>query len=147
MTIEAPKMLGLRDDAYTRWQSANAAAERGVSKDEFWKTLSAQERRAIFAGDLNYQVCNGGFAQWIDNGYGVDETFAYLIGLCAELRTVATGRVKELLHAVNAARATYEESENENDEGWSAFFAATEDLSTAFYEVNEAFVHDVEKTL
>ncbi len=145
MTDTAPKMQALMDTAYARWQSAIGPGARGMSKDEFWATLSAQERRAVFTGNLNQQVTNGGFAQWVDNRYGVDEVFAYMIGLCIELKTPAALVVQNLLHAVNVARRDYEQSES--DEAWRDFFSVTDGLSTAFYTVNEAFLADVENTL
>lgn len=140
MADTAPKMQDLMNAAYKRWK-----VDPTLRQDGFWATLSAQERRAVFTGNLNQQVENGGFAQWMDNGYGVDEVFAFLIGLCAELKTPAAIAVKGLLHQVNAARAEYEQ--DDTDEGWSTFFAATETASREYYVVNQAFLADVEKTL
>ena len=145
MTDTAPKMQALMNAAYARWQSAAGPGARGMSKDEFWATLSAQERRAVFTGNLNQQVTNGGFSQWIDNGYGVDEVFAYLLGLCAEIKTSASIAVKGLLHQANRARAKHER--DDSDEGWSAFILALGELDGDFYVVNEAFLVDVERTL
>ena len=39
------------------------------SKSQFYFNLKPLEKRAVALGNLNYQVGNGGFTQWIDNGY------------------------------------------------------------------------------
>ena len=39
------------------------------SLDEFYFNLEPLEKRAVALGNLNYQVGNGGFTQWIDNNY------------------------------------------------------------------------------
>ena len=36
---------------------------------QFYFYLKPLEKRAVALGNLNYQVGNGGFTQWIDNGY------------------------------------------------------------------------------
>lgn len=37
--------------------------------NDFYFNISPLERRAVALGNLNYQVGNGGFMQWINNGY------------------------------------------------------------------------------
>ncbi len=52
--------------AYEKWQAAG-----DISYESFVSNLTEAERTAVLLGNLNYQVCNGGFRQWIDNGYVV----------------------------------------------------------------------------
>lgn len=52
----------LMDKAYNKFQD-------GWSLREFYINIDGLERRAVALGNLNYQVGNGGFTQWMDNGY------------------------------------------------------------------------------
>ncbi len=57
----------LVNKAYTRWQKGGDLEE--VSSEEFLDELDPLTRKAVILGNLNYQVGNGGFVQWVDNGY------------------------------------------------------------------------------
>jgi hypothetical protein len=59
-------LQGMMDQAYAKWQG------KGWSYVEFLDELDALERKVVVMGNLNAQVCNGGFAQWADNGYGIE---------------------------------------------------------------------------
>lgn len=63
----------LMDQAYDRWQK-----NQHWSQEEFFDELTPAEKFAVAFGNLNYQVENGGFAQWWGNDYGTAETVAYL---------------------------------------------------------------------
>lgn len=52
------------DDAYDLWRS-----KPGISREDLFDLISFKHKAAVVLGNLNYQVENGGFAQWIDNGY------------------------------------------------------------------------------
>jgi hypothetical protein len=58
-----------------RWQATMTAAyerwTRGEGYDRFLAGLSGAERAAVLLGNLYQQVNNGGFRQWVDNGYGL----------------------------------------------------------------------------
>lgn len=57
---------GLMDRAYSKLEKEN------WSKAEFIREhCSDLERKAVLLGNLNYQVENGGFGQWVDNRYGI----------------------------------------------------------------------------
>jgi hypothetical protein len=55
------------DSAYGLWRD-----NEQWSYEDFMFNIPALERRAVALGNLNYQVNNGGFMQWIDNGYAKD---------------------------------------------------------------------------
>ena len=55
----------LMDEAYEEWQKHAETWD----KDVFFDHLDFIHRVAVALGNLNYQVRNGGFAQWHDNGY------------------------------------------------------------------------------
>jgi hypothetical protein len=59
-----PTFQGLMDEAYATWQADNSK-----SYDDFIFDLPPIQRMAVLIGNLNYQVENGGFRQWIGNGY------------------------------------------------------------------------------
>jgi len=61
----------LMDEAYEWWQNDGKNASRGDFITHC-KSKSQKHLDAVVAGNLNYQVCNGGFGQWVDNGYAVD---------------------------------------------------------------------------
>lgn len=53
----------LMDQAYAKWDA------RTTNYNEFVDSLPKNERCAVLLGNMNYQVCNGGWIQWCDNGY------------------------------------------------------------------------------
>ena len=54
----------LMNEAYDLWKSND-----NWSKEEFFEQLDRKHRIAVALGNMNYQVENGGFSQWIYNGY------------------------------------------------------------------------------
>jgi len=62
-----PIWQGLMDRAYAKWQKGGEL--EGLDKAAFFKALPYAEKLAVAFGNFNYQVCNGGFRQWSDNGY------------------------------------------------------------------------------
>ena len=69
----------LMDFAYEKWQK-----NRDWSYEKFIDSLSYIEKVAVLTGNLNYQVENGGFMQWITNGYvsKYSELFDILDKIC-----------------------------------------------------------------
>lgn len=62
----------LMDQAYAKWD------DNTTTYNDFIASLPKNERYAVLLGNMNYQVCNGGWIQWCDNGY------------CTELMAVRT---------------------------------------------------------
>lgn len=63
----------LMNEAYDKWQkNSKAGVVESWTYAQFLRQLSVAERRAVILGNLNYQVENGGFSQWVDNGYASD---------------------------------------------------------------------------
>lgn len=56
----------LMDAAYDRWQNGDL---KNVSPEVFMNSISLAQREAVMLGNMNYQVENGGWEQWVDNGY------------------------------------------------------------------------------
>lgn len=54
----------LMNEAYDLWQK-----HKDWDKRKFITSLDYLPKLAVILGNLNYQVCNGGFSQWEFNGY------------------------------------------------------------------------------
>jgi hypothetical protein len=54
----------LMDEAYAEFKK-----HEDWGMDEFYFHIDGLHRIAVALGNLNYQVCNGGFSQWSFNGY------------------------------------------------------------------------------
>lgn len=101
-----PLMQDLMEAAYGRWQK-----NEGWSFDDFRMSLSDVEALAVHFGKLNYQVCNGGFVQWVDNGYYTPHVMEFLTWHCKNTLE-QTDAVKEMTKILEeAARPCLELSE------------------------------------
>lgn len=69
----------LMDSSYAVWQ-----AHKEWSKEDFWRSMNYQCKVAVSLGNLNYQVCNGGFEQWKFNGYA-ETHLGFLMNLLCNL--------------------------------------------------------------
>ena len=95
-----PKKISLHEKLMT------AAYEKYGAKDtetKFVAKLPLLERYAVVLGNLNYQVENGGFAQWIDNRYVNNKDV--LFEALKALNTVTAKLVSTLVTEVLALHA------------------------------------------
>ena len=83
----------LMDKAYSRWQKGGDL--HNTSRIEFLDKLTDPERMAVVLGNLNYQVENGGWNQWVDNGYCTS-----IVHLKDALEKVGTPTAKKVLTMV-----------------------------------------------
>lgn len=153
--IKAPNIDLLMARAYDRWR-ANAGA---WSMAQFWAQLSPAEEVAVYFGNFNYQVENGGFSQWgpLGNGYGTPEVIASLLGHIGKMpptdeTRVVTGLIKRASSLFEDAAAgtantdEYDEDdwdEHDGDDNWTSLHR----LDGPFYKVNHAFIEQVEAYL
>lgn len=63
--MDYPKAQEIMDRAYDLW-----GANQSWSYSEFVDNIDPFSRRVVLLCNLNYQVENGGFTQWMGNGYG-----------------------------------------------------------------------------
>ena len=135
----------LMDAAYDRWQ----AEDNNWSREEFYDQLDAGERLAVFAGNFNYQVCNGGFEQWDGNGYASEEVVGYLIRLTTRMDTETSLKVRALLRKFARAQSQWNEAQGGYGEerAMEEFTEALDPLDTAFYKINDQFLAEVEDKL
>ena len=66
LDLDKSKWQAIMDAAYEKWRT-----DRGMSYRTFLQSLNPTEQIAVRLGNLNYQVGNGGFRQWVDNGYAL----------------------------------------------------------------------------
>lgn len=60
------------------------------------------ERRVVIMGNLNYKVTNGGFSQWIDNGYFNPETRGVVFDAINFFNNPVTQKLKILVMKVES---------------------------------------------
>ena len=150
----------LMDEAYDKWQ------DNDWTKQDFRNYISENMSRAhliaVQVGNLNYQVENGGFSQWHDNGYSMD--LEDLISYCEEIGTEACMKVKTLLEYVQNAIDYFcieaEEAiqlltrnlfdgyaETLRECLWSQKTEQLNRYDQKYYDVNDDFLSDVERYL
>ena len=134
------------DQAYDRWTAEN---DRRMSKQDFWDQLDAKERIAVFTGNLNQQVCNGGFEQWADNGYAEPEVVTFLLRLLRRMDTETSHAVADLITEFQLLREEYGQTDNGHyDEEMAEELAErTDPLDTVYYKINDQFLAEVDDEL
>jgi hypothetical protein len=71
----AERVQGLMNQAYKRWQAGGDL--ENTPREDFYGKLEDPHRLAVVFGNLNYQVENGGWSQWIYNNYA-DPAIPYI---------------------------------------------------------------------
>lgn len=138
------------DAAYERWQANERLAreynplERELhwSKEQFRAQLSPQERLAVSIGNLNYQVQNGGWEQWGPHGnaYGTPDVRRYLHQLFERMNTKYATIADALLHSYERIGLRT----NLDDRAWERMAKRVEPLSSAYYEIDDDLMDEVE---
>lgn len=119
----------LMDQAYSRWQSSR------WSREEFWAQLTPKERVAVFVGNLNYQVGNGGFSQWCFNGYSdCSDELLQILPKLGEAGQEVAALVVDVLEEEEVLK---DEEEGDCSEDYDGQFYA---LSDALLAECEAFI-------
>ncbi len=131
----------IMEAAYARWQGHNWDYET------FLDELGALERKVVLVGNLNYQVGNGGFQQWADNGYGQQASRVARVlravgsPLCTRAALLVEQVSKELVYDVRG-RLVYsyrEDDYSQNDTDADYDFDAQD---TDFYTFNDAMLDE-----
>lgn len=117
-----PVLEGLMDAAYETFGDQTYAA--------FLSNLPAQQRKAVLIGNLNYQVENGGFGQWILNRYA-----DYARDVMLVLREIGTDAAIATESLIMSARSAYRRDGDD---------ANLDAQDTAFYSLNEQLLADAE---
>jgi hypothetical protein len=133
-------MQTLMNQAYARWQ---ALEHQQWSQEDFWDQLDSKERFAVFLGNLNHQVQNGGFLQWWSNGYATPETFGYIKRAC---NRIGTDSAKQVGNMVTCAEDICEEY-NAGEVSWRDMNDTFSSLDPIFYAICDQFIADAEAYL
>lgn len=140
MSNEVSKHQQIMSAAYDRWQGQD------WSKEQFIAQLGPVEYEAVIVGNLNYQVENGGWMQWVDNQYYTPETAASLIRIMTRMGTPASLKVKELLEKAVTIIEKYG-PEPTDEEDYEMFYEALDPLCSEFYAVNGQMMAEFEAQL
>jgi hypothetical protein len=159
----------LGEDHDEVYQARREMSGRLWSKETFWAQLDERRLIAVLTGNMNYQVENGGWLQWCDNGYV--ECASELEAILREtIGTKTAVEVADMVTRVANAWEQFQSDKNETpgiafcrcddedecdceteDDIWQGahdeFSSVAEPLDTRFYQLNEQFMADVEKFL
>lgn len=144
---EYPCWQGRIDYAHVFWQLDDCDFKEILQK--FAKEPDVVD--AMVLGKLNYQVENGGFSQWHDNGYSkaMKETLAAIKKIGTETAT----KVYELVDSMNdelegleKARRHYDNDRFRSDDDEEPELDGTglDNLDKKYYELNKQFMLDIE---
>ena len=133
---------------YLKFQALMDKAYEGftdrMSLVDFYKSLDSKTVQVVAFGNLNYQVENGGFLQWHDNGYGVGYT-DILQGL-ARLGTSEAVTMTKLLQQARSLLLTLDKrNDPEDDDDFEP--VGLDAMDTAFYALAPAILQQIEDSL
>lgn len=112
-------------------------ARRDLDKRTCFSILTNLESVAVLFANLNYQVGNGGFQQWITNDYGNPASLRALRKVLegtSELNPAVHGALLEFLEKAEPAIESWEANDGRmDDEEWEEFTSQLDTLDTAYY--------------
>lgn len=120
---------------YARW---NGGDLDGKSYEEFLEEISEEAAMLIALKNLNYQVENGGFCQWHDNGYSDDsELIISALKVLAGFNGSSAGStIAEIIDEVNDIISFYEVLKTEYDRACSNARTGTlREFQDSFHEI------------
>jgi hypothetical protein len=108
------------------------------SKGSIYEALPPLERKAIVLWDLHRQVYNGGFGQWVRNGYA--RSSREIVDATEEIGTNAAMEVQAIVKQMSILLQTERITEDEWEDAMS-------DYTNRYYHVMANFEDDVDKWL
>lgn len=124
----------LVDKAYDRWRDE----WKDLSYEEFISRLPERERFAVLTGNLNYQVENGGFSQWAENGFlSTAPTLLDLLKRYADRPVIA--KVRQIV----AEAVRVYDSRNPDATDWNRL----SELDQQYCAIKEEFLQEIESIL
>lgn len=105
-------MMRDSDTVYTH-EEMNVIRKEMWSMAEWLETLSEIEKVAVASGKFNQQVCNGGWGQWMFNGYMKDTTEILVEFLPMLPQTEGVKVVREFVDKIHINADEYEWGEGE----------------------------------
>jgi tetratricopeptide (TPR) repeat protein len=133
--IEKTIWARLVNRAYQRARTGDLCqADRG----EFYRRLDPVQREAVLLWELNSQVVNGGFPQWVFNGYAV--WINDVIAAVEQIGTAAAKILHKILEDVSLLAHQRIESDQQREENLSKLLECT----NGYYAVMGEFGRDVD---
>jgi len=132
---------------YLKFQATMTKAYEGYTEKmdlkDFYASLNPWTRSVVAFGNLNYQVENGGFSQWHDNGYyvGLD---AILHGLI-RLDTPEAGEMLNLIQSARDRLHYLDKLDEDEDDNWAG--SKLDTLDSAFYALAPKVLQQIEDSL
>ncbi len=112
---------------------------------DFLRELGPRERFAVLIGNLNYQVTNGGWSQWVGNGYA--RAHREVLWALRKLDTETSHKVARMAETIVRGLAEW----HYDFEGEACERASELDgelgLSGLYYEINDQLMTDAEAYL
>lgn len=144
----------LMDGPYERWIQHDNDIERALAagdispaeaREQSWGVHdmlvnaceTEAERAACIFGKLNQQIENGGVMQWMDNGYAAG-CIEWLPDLLPETGPVGK-KIWDLLSSILEDYMEDLEDNSLSDEDWEVCSVSSDRVSTAFYELQDAW--------
>ena len=123
------------------YQRARMGDLRDVDRGEIYRRLDPVQREAVLLWELNSQVINGGFPQWVFNGYAV--WINEVISAVQQIPTAVAKNVQEILEDVSFLANQRIESDQQREENLSKLLECTH----RYYAVMGEFGRDVDAWL
>jgi len=124
---------GLVDKAYEKWR------ESEMSYPGFIESLDRRHQGAVVIGNLNGQVCNGGFEQWYENGY-VD-VVSHVRWFLGAIDTDASKEALRLLREFLRAYKRYEEKAKRYHS--REIYFNGDEFDTPYYAIDNQLILDL----
>ena len=141
---------GLMDRAYDRW-------DRGTSRESWLAVLEDDEVTAVHFGNMNYQVENGGWPQWVCNRYASHKVLNFIrnrmscdleqtpdVVSAAQLLEEAAHHIEKLIEfyaCPHSDGCDHSEDEDEYE------FACLSEFDDHYYDINDGLMQAVENYL
>lgn len=148
----------LMDESYDWWRS-----QEGMRQHQFIDKLSEQftefHKIAVILGNLNYQVCNGGFAQYDGNGYSsnlddvlsfleehknYDPSFEEVMHICTEVYEELDFR-RRVLEEIN--KMDYDVQDYVRDAVYHYPETSFNRMDNNYYQINDKFLEAINRWL
>jgi len=143
----------LMDEAYDFWKSKKGRCSYSQFLDEIHEKFSPAHYNAVILGNLNYQVENGGFAQWFDNGYSIalDDIKLFLTNY--DGKTTTFNDVLQILEGVedilkeHKKASRFQRYDTDQECYDDSYLDGLDLFDTKYYNINETFMLEVEAVL
>lgn len=134
------------DRCYDAWPTVKKEHWDGEEYDdecsyaEFIESLSEEDARLVVLGNLNYQVTNGGFSQWVYNEYS--DFIDLALAATADIGTPSAKRLHDLLLEVDGTLSYYEGAMKDIHEAVKYDYPALDEAKEEIMEMLQDKMHD-----